>query len=152
MTLLLNKIKPYEGLDEIKLYSKLDEVKRYLDNRNIEYTSEVWKAEEETIPNPWTVLFIENSINLFFAGNDKLFKIYCTNNYEGSLPNSINLNTTLEEAIKIDNKLEYNDDGEDYESEDGYWIEDDLDTKKVMSITVFIKEMLENDKFDKLDW
>ena len=65
MTLLLNNIKPYEGLDEIKSYSKLDEVKRYLDNQNIEYTSEVWKAEEETIPNPWTVYLLKTVLICF---------------------------------------------------------------------------------------
>lgn len=152
MKLLDSLITPFEGLEEVKLYSMLDDVKRYLDKNSINYTLEIWGAEEETIPNPWTVLFVENCINLFFAANGKLFKIYCYNGFKGSLPNGINLDNTLEEAKNIDSSLEYNDDGEDYESKNGYWIEDDLDTGKVFSITVYIKEILDDKEFDSLSW
>lgn len=152
MKLIESTIVPYEGIGEIKLYSVLSKVKQYLDDNNIKFTSEIWKAEEETIPNPWTVLKIDNSIILYFAANDKLFKIYCTNDFKGSLTNGINLNTSIDDAKKIDNTLEYNDDGEDYESNNGYWVEDDLDNGKVLSITVFIKEILDDNEFDKLEW
>lgn len=152
MILKENQIIPFEGLGNIKLYSKLEEVKSFLDVNNIKYFSEIWSAEGETIPNPWTVLFIENSINLYFAGNDKLFKIYCCGDYKGSLPNGINLDTELLKAKEIDTSIEYNDDGEDYESNNGYWIEDNLDTGKLLSITIFIKELLDDDTFDSLKW
>jgi len=152
MKLTSNNLKPFEGLEEIRLYSSLDDVKNYLDSNSIKYTSEVWSSEEETIPNPWTVLFVDGGVNLYFAGNNKLFKIYCTQGYGGALPNGISLNTTLEEAKRIDNTLEYSDDGEDYESKDGYWIEDDLDTGKLFSITIYIKEIIDNDVFDGLKW
>lgn len=152
MKLMNSKIKPFDGLEEIKLYNSLDDVKNYLNRNSIKYTSEIWNSEEETVPNPWTVLFVEDCINLYFAGNNKLFKIYCTKGFEGTLPNGIGLNTTLEEAKRIDNTLEYNDDGEDYESKDGYWVEDDLDTGKLFSITVYIKEILDDNIFDSLKW
>ena len=89
---------------------------------------------------------------MYFAANDKLFKIYCYNSFRGSLPNGINLDKTLEDAKNIDTSIEYNDDGEDYESKKGYWLEDDLDTGKLLSITVFIKEMLIDETFDSLKW
>lgn len=152
MNLLNTSIKPFEGLNEIKLYDSLSKTKDFLNKNNINYNLEIWKAEEETIPNPWTVLFIGNSINLYFAANDKLFKIYCANDFNGSLPNGINLETSLEEAKKIDVSLKYNDDGEDYESSQGYWVEDDLDTGKILSITVYIKEILDDNLFDSLKW
>lgn len=152
MKLIENTIIPFEGLDEIKLYSSLSDVKKYLDSNGIKYTSDIWSAEEETIPNPWTVLSVGDSIVLYFAANDKLFKIYCTNGFKGSLINGINLNTSLAEAKKIDNTLKYNDDGEDYESNNGYWVEDNLDNDKILSITIFIKEILNDDEFDKLKW
>lgn len=152
MNLLNSDIKPFKGLGQINLYDLLEDVENYLDKNNINYNIEIWKAEEETIPNPWTVLFVENCINLYFASNGKLFKIYCTNGFKGSLPNGINLNNLLEEAKKIDTSLKYNDDGEDYESNKGYWIEDDLDTGKILSITIYIKEVLDDKVFDSLKW
>lgn len=152
MKLMNSKIKPFDGLEEIKLYNSLDDVENYLNRNSIKYTSEIWNAEEETVPNPWTVLFVEDCINLYFAANNKLFKIYCTKGFEGALPNGISLSTTLEEAKRIDNTLEYNDDGEDYESKDGYWVEDDLDTGKLFSITVFTTEILDDNIFDSLKW
>ncbi len=152
MSLLNNNIKPFKGLDQISLYDSLNNVKSFLEENNISYNLEIWQAEEETIPNPWTVLFIEDCINLYFASNDKLFKIYCTKGFKGSLPNGISLNTSLKEAKEIDKSLKYNDDGEDYESLSGYWIEDDLDTGKLLSITVYIKEILDDELFDSLKW
>ena len=46
----------------------------------------------------------------------------------------------------------YNDDEEDYESELGYWVEDDLDTNRIMRITIFIKEVLDEEVFFTYDW
>ncbi len=152
MNILNSNIKPYEGLDEIKLYDSLNDVINYLNQNNIKYETEIWKAEQETIPNPWTVIFIENCINLYFASNNKLFKIFCTTGFKGSLPNGIKIGTSLQETRKIDNTLKYIDDNEDYESINGYWIEDDLDTGEVLSISIFIKEVLDENTFDSLKW
>ena len=35
---------------------------------------------------------------------------------------------------------------------DGYWIEDEIDTKQVIKIAVFIKEVLDYDLFEKYEW
>lgn len=70
----------------------------------------------------------------------------------GSLSNGISLSTTLKDALTIDASLKYNNDGEVFESHDGYWIEDDLDTGGLLSITVYIKELLDASCFDSLKW
>ena len=59
---------------------------------------------------------------------------------------------TMEDAISFDPSLVYNDDEEDYESELGYWVEDDLDTNRIMRITIFIKEVLDEEVFFTYDW
>ena len=56
------------------------------------------------------------------------------------------------DAQKIDPTLIYNDWNEDYESDEGYWVEDDVETNKIMSISIFIKEVLDEDTFDYCEW
>lgn len=41
---------------------------------------------------------------------------------------------------------------EDWSSENGYWLEDSLDTKQVISITIFIQALLDDDLFEKYAW
>ena len=60
--------------------------------------------------------------------------------------------TPIEEALSIDPTLAYNEEEEDYGSEEGYWMEDNLETEKVMSITIFIKELLDDDLFFTYEW
>lgn len=52
----------------------------------------------------------------------------------------------------FDKTLAYNDWNEDYESDHGYWMEDNPETGKIISITVFIKEILDEDTFDLCEW
>ena len=58
----------------------------------------------------------------------------------------------IEEAMEIDPKLEWNDWDEDFQSPDGYWLEDELDNNTVISISIFIKEALDDDLFDNYKW
>lgn len=58
----------------------------------------------------------------------------------------------LEEAMEIDQDLEWNDWDEDFQSPDGYWLEDELDNNTVISISIFIKEALDDDLFDNYKW
>ena len=55
------------------------------------------------------------------------------------------------EMEKIDPTLEYNDDDEDFSSKDGYWLLDDIDTKKVVTITIFLS-VVETDDFYDYEW
>ena len=91
-------------------------------------------------------------MSLFFAKNGKLFKMIFWEGYQGSLPNGITLGESIDEAKAFDSSLSYDDWNEIYQSENGYWIEDDIDTKTVMSVSIFIKELLDDDSFDYCDW
>ena len=57
----------------------------------------------------------------------------------------------IEDALRIDAKLEYNDWDEIYESGNDYYLEDSLETGLVVSINVYIKEM-DLDDFDLCQW
>ena len=89
---------------------------------------------------------------MFFAKNEKLFKIVFWDGYRGSLPNGISLNSSIEEAISKDSSLAFDDWNEIYLSDSGYWIEDDPETNRVLSISIFIKELLDDDNFDYCRW
>jgi hypothetical protein len=146
------EIIPYEGTDSIKLYQKIEEVKVVLQSAGISYREEIWSAEGETVPNPWTVLVIDNIMSLFFAKNEKLFKMVFWEGYRGVLPNGISMESSMEEAISLDSSLSFDDWNEVYISDKGYWLEDNIDTKTVMSISIFIKELLDEDTFDYCEW
>ena len=151
MNILKEKIKPFEGLGQIKLLSTFDDVKKILRDNNIEYTIEYQSNKGCNPEVPWTMIHIENSITLSFA-NDKLWEIYCEGAFSGELPNGIKIGIPMSEALKIDPKLIYDDWNEEYESTNGYWLEDNLESKNVMSITIFIKEVLDDETFFRYEW
>lgn len=143
---------PKIGLNSICLYDNIDKIINILKNYQVDYNIEIWKLENIEDTNPWKVINISNDILLFFAANDKLFKIHCKNNFSGSLSNGIMIGMPLEQAMNIDPSLYYEDDFEQYVSKDGYWIEDDIDTRRIISITIFIKEIDNDDLFDSCKW
>lgn len=143
---------PFNGTDSFNLYQDFSVATAILDQSKIGYIVELWESTSETVPNPWKVIVVENVISLFFAKNNKLFKIVVWDNYKGSLPNGISTGMDIATAQAIDSSLVYNDWNEDYESDNGYWIEDDVETKKVMSISIYIREVLDEDDFDYCRW
>ena len=143
---------PFEGTESFKLYQNIETVKKVLDANKVSYSIELWDSTYETVPNPWKVIVIDNVISLFFAKNDKLFKIIAWPNYEGALPNGITTGMAMEEAKSLDDTLEYDDWNEVYLSKAEYWLEDDLDTKTVLSISIYIPELLDDDTFDYCEW
>lgn len=150
--LIRETIIPYVGIDSIKLYQNIAEVKSVLQISGIPFREEIWSAESETVPNPWTVLVIDNVLSLFFAKNKKLFKMVFWEGYQGSLSNGISLGSSIEEAKSLDVSLSFDDWNEIYQSDNGYWIEDQVDAKTVFSISIFIKELLDDDGFDYCNW
>ena len=81
-----------------------------------------------------------------------MFKIYLENNFEGALENGISLGMSIKDACKIDPSISYDDWEEIYTSEQGYWLEDDIESAKIISITVFIKELENEDLFFRYEW
>lgn len=146
------KIVPFEGTETFKLYQQINDVKTTLAALNISYKEEIWQSDSETIKNPWNVIIVDETISFFFASNGKLFKIVFWNNYKGKLFEKISTGMQVKDAKSIDKTLEYSDWNEDYESQLGYWLEDDIETGKIISITVFIKEILDEENFDRCEW
>ena len=144
---LTTPIIPYKGTGIFDLYGSYKDIKDKMQSQKIKYTEEVWK---ETDMDPsWTIINIGEDIELFFTLN-KLFKIVLMNNFKGSLPNGINMTTLIEDAKKIDPTLAFDNWDEIYISDNGYWIEDNLDTKKLLSISIFIREIDEDDYYKYL--
>ncbi len=143
---------PFYGTQTFKLYDNIDDVKMVLDSYKIGYTIENWNSDYETVKNPWQIIVIANIMSLFFASNGKLFKIVVWDQYTGPLPNGIEIGMDIADAQKIDSSLQYDDWNEDYESSEGYWVEDDIETGKIISISIFIKEVLDEDTFDYCNW
>ena len=143
---------PFRGTDSFVFYQNIESAREILDLAKVGYTEELWESFSETVPNPWKVLVVEGIISLFFAKNDKLFKIVVCDNYEDCLQNGVRIGMSIDDAKKLDPTLSYSEWNEDYESELGYWLEDDVETKAVMSISIFIKEALEENTFDYCNW
>ena len=73
------------------------------------------------------------------------------NNFKGALPNGISLNTSIDDARKIDPNLKFNDREEVFESSEGYLLEDYIETKAITAISIFIPELLHDD-FYEYNW
>ena len=78
--------------------------------------------------------------------------MYVEHPYEGELPNGIRVGMNIDDAIKIDNQLSFDDWEEEWISPNGYWIEDSIDNNTVLNISVFIPELLDDELFDKYNW
>lgn len=151
MKLLEQNVRPFDGLDEIKLLSSLNDIKEYLKKNSLKFTVEYQSNKGCNPEVPWTILHVENSISLMFA-KDKLWQIYLEEDYKGILPNGIRIGMPIDEALKIDPSLKFDDWNENFESDNGYWLEDDLTNNTVLSISVFIKEVLDDDVFYRYEW
>ena len=145
---------PYEGVGQIKLYSNPSDVIDYLEKTDTPYIMEKWSLENEGVkedPDPWTIIDIKNIMRLFFASNNKLFKIALCQDYKGALPNGISLSSPFQEAMSIDSTLKFDDWDEIFISENGYFMETDVDNEAILNISIFIREM-ETSEFDNLEW
>ena len=151
MNLIDSEIKPFYGIDDISFDMTYDDMKELLKANKIKYQVEIYPNKGCDPEVAWTLIRIDKGITVYFALN-KMFKICFEESYKGKLANGIFIGMAMEDAISIDSSLEYNDDEEDYESELGYWVEDDLDTNRIMRITIFIKEVLDEEVFFTYDW
>ena len=80
-----------------------------------------------------------------------MYEMYFQNNFKGTLPNGGCIGMDFEQLEKIDPTLKYNDDEEDFNSKNGYWVLDDIDTKKIVTITIFLP-VVETDAFYEYEW
>ena len=147
-----SKIIPYEGIGEIKLGMKLEDVREYLKNNQIKFDQWIESNKGFEPEIPWVNIKINNSVTLTFVENI-LFEILLQNEYIGVLPNGIHIGMEMKEAEKIEPSLRYDDDDEIFVSGNGYWIGDEIESGKVVSITVFLPDVeLDDDEFWKYEW
>lgn len=136
-------IVPFEGLGGIKLYSTRDELKELLEKED---------TKSEVIHNDWIRYDIQNSVELFFhLKNNKLFRITTLDNYQGKLFGRIGVGTTENELLEAEPSFIYDDFEEVWESEKGIFIETDAESNIVKWISVYIKE-LNNENFEDANW
>ena len=147
----MNKIIPYVGCGEYDLSMTLEEVRQKLKSSGIKFRQEHWDNKRCTPEVPWDIIRIDNTMSMFFA-KDKMFKMYFETPSTWILENGITTNMSIKEASLIDDSIVYNEDEEDFESSNGYWLEESLDTGKIESITIFIKELLDDDIFYSYEW
>lgn len=132
---------PYHGIGEIELYSTINELMDILSD-----------SKEKILNDLWVRYDINNILSLFFhRKNNKLFKITTMEGYCGNLFDKINVNTIEKEIVLLENTFKYDEFEEVWESDKGAFIEVDPITKKSVWITVYIKEM-NNDNFDNGEW
>lgn len=136
-------IVPFEGFGEIKLYRTRDELHELLEGETV---------EAEIINNDWIRYDIQNSVELFFhLKNNKLFRITTLDNYQGKLFEKIGVGTTEKELLEVEPSFVYDDFEEVWESEKGIFIEMDAETNTVRWISVYIRE-LDDENFENANW
>ena len=146
MSIMNDIIKPYIGTEVFKLGANIDDIKFYLKQNRISFVQNIEPNKGCVPEEPWTFFEIDRNIKLCFV-KKVLFEIVFENKYLGRLENGITIGIPFSQAMQIDETLEYNDDDEDYISQHGYWLEDDLENGNVSSITVFLPDVNEDDFF-----
>ena len=148
---LTTPIIPYKGTGIFKLDASRDDIKAQLESENISYTEKI--SQPNDVDPPWYIIGISKAdekdevISITFAKN-RLFRICLYEGFEGKLPNGIHIGMLLDEAQRIDPSLTFDDWEEMLISANGYWVEDDMNTKKICWITIFIPALERDDFFD----
>lgn len=145
------EIIPNVGIGNIKIGMKFNDVIKILKDNKIIYSTGVDPNKGCNPEVEWVTIFIKKYMNLRFA-KDILWQINFEEEFKGRLVNGISIGTKIDDALKIDKVLEFDDWNEIYYSKVGYWLIDSLDTKKIIEISIGIPEILDDDKFDSYEW
>jgi|GEM_PF-768485 len=145
--LLKENIMPYQGIESLKLGMTLSEVRDYLKQNKIPFNQTMDSNKDCTPPIPWVYITVDSSLSMSFV-KDILFEMSFEANCSGKLPNGIGIGDDMKKLEALEKNLEYDDDDECFVSENGYWIIDDIDSGKIQTITVFLKEVDSDDFFD----
>lgn len=140
---ILAPIVPFRGFGEIKLYSTRNELKELLNEKGV---------ESKIINDNWIRYDIQNAIELFFhLKNNKLFRITTLDNYQGKVCGKIGVGMREEEMLEIEPTFIYDNFEEVWESPKGIFIETDAETNKVRWISVYIRE-IDDEDFEEANW
>lgn len=136
-------IVPWEGMGGIKLYSHL---------RDLQNLIKAEHAKSFLYDNFLVRYDMANKVYLFFnLVNGKLFKITALKNYKGKLFGQISIGMHIDEVLKIEPSFIYDDFEEVYCGPKGIYIEAGPVDHTVLWISVYIKE-INNDDFEKGCW
>ena len=142
-------ITPFVGTEKITFDMTYDQVRNLLKESKIKYNVELQPNKGCTPEVPWKIIRTDDSVSIYFA-NDKMFKINFGSSSGGILNNGVKVGMTIEEATKIDSSLVYEDFEEYFESSSGYWLYAEYDI--ITDISVFIKEILDDEIFFSYNW
>ena len=148
---LLDRIIPFEVTESFRFGNTLNNVRETFKKEKLPFNQSIDPNKGCTPEIPWTFIDIFDSISLCFV-KDVLFEIVLDNKFKGEIFNGLKIGINMEEAVRIDPTIRYNDDDEDYVSDNGYWIEFDTETNKISSITIYVPEACDKDKFFTYDW
>lgn len=134
---------PWEGIGGIKLYSHIGDL----------YTTIQQTKKEPSLIGKFFIKYeIEDLIDLWInVINGKIFKITALKNYTGNLMEKICIGMHIDDVLRIEPSLVYDDFEEVYCSPKGIYIETDPVEHTVLWISVYIKE-IDNDDFERGEW
>ncbi|MBR2685143.1 MAG: hypothetical protein IKE59_03740 [Erysipelotrichaceae bacterium] len=142
---------PYKGIGKYQLYQSIEDTISKLKEDEDSFVKELWSNEDLTNPVPWTIIRTNSGMNMFFAKN-RMFKVYVDGAFSGELPNGIRIGMKMSDVMKIDSNIKYDDWEEDWQSPDGYWLENDPSNDTVLTITIYIRELLNEEMFEQYNW
>ena len=142
---------PYKGIGKYQLYQSIEDTISKLKEDEDSFVKELWSNEDLTNPVPWTIIRTNSGMNMFFAKN-RMFKAYVDGAFSGELPNGIRIGMKMSDVMKIDSNIKYDDWEEDWQSPDGYWLENDPSNDTVLTITIYIRELLNEEMFEQYNW
>ena len=136
-------IVPWEGLGGFKLYSHISQFYDLIANMD----------EKSRLFTTFFIRYeIKESVDLWFnLMNGKLFKITALKDFKGLLSNKIHIGMHIDEVLQVEPSFEYDDFEEVYVSSKGIYIETDPVEHTVLWISVFVKE-IDNDDFERGYW
>lgn len=134
---------PWVGLGGVKLYSHISQFYDLIDKMD---------GKSSLLVKFFVRYEIKDSVDLWFnLMNGKLFKITASKGYKGLLFDKIHVGMHIDEVLRIEPSFEYDDFEEVYVSPKGVFIETDPVELTVLWISVYVKE-LDNDDFERGNW
>ncbi|GMK47428.1 hypothetical protein PghCCS26_45580 [Paenibacillus glycanilyticus] len=136
-------ILPWIGMGDLNLYNRIGDFYQLLNSEEVKVN----------LLGKFLIRYeINNSIDLWFnLNNGKLFKLTALNKYNGTLFEKIKIGMHIEEVLSIEPSFEYDEFEEVYCSNKGIYIETDPANDTVLWISVFIKE-IDNQDFESGHW
>lgn len=141
---------PNVGIKDIKIGMSLKDVEEILKSNEIPYKKEV-ENHEDTDQTSWTFLDIKDYMVFSFA-KDVLWKIDAIDNYKGKLENGIKIGMKINDALRIDSSLKFEDWEEIFISKNNYILEDECEENKIITMTIGVDEIFSDDSDSFYDY